>query len=183
MLRVRDREAPIRSGFVGREAWVFPMAKSDRTVPSRVSPLQTLTRVLRRSARLAIPTSLAALAFAAQPLAAAPNKAATVSEQVFTVGFNKIAEVYLEAVSFDRLGVDGLKGLTAIDPAVKIERANTTVRLYVSGALAAEYGAPNAGDSAGWAILTTRVMDPPASIPPSWLRRRRSGFIRSCSTA
>lgn len=135
------------------------MAKSDRTVPSRVSPFQTLTRVLRRSARLAIPTSLAALAFAAQPLAAAPNKAAAVSEQVFAVGFNKIAEVYLEAVSFDRLGVDGLKGLTAIDPAVKIERANTTVRLYVSGALAAEYGAPNAGDSAGWAILTTRVID------------------------
>lgn len=135
------------------------MAKSDRTVPSRVSPFQTLTRALRRSARLAISASLAGLALTTHPLVAMPSEAATVSEQVFAVGFNKIADVYLEAVSFDRLGVDGLKGLTAIDPAVKIERANTTVRLYVSGALAAEYGAPTASDSAGWAMLTTRVID------------------------
>ncbi len=133
------------------------MVKSGRTVLSRVSPLRTLTRALRRPTRLPLPFA-AALLLGTAPLAAAPASP-PVSEQVFTVGFSKIADVYLEAVSFDRLGVDGLKGLAAIDPAVRIERANTTVRLYVSGNLAAEYGAPTAGDSNGWAILTTRIID------------------------
>ncbi|PWC39878.1 peptidase S41 [Azospirillum sp. TSO35-2] len=82
-----------------------------------------------------------------------------VSEQVFAVGFNKIAEVYLDPVSFDRLGLDGLKGLTGIDPAVTVERAGSTVRLYVSGALSAEYGMAGAADAGGWAALTARVID------------------------
>ncbi|ALG72085.1 peptidase S41 [Azospirillum thiophilum] len=99
---------------------------------------------------------------------AAPGAASeSISEQVFAVGFGKIAEVYLEAVSFDRLGMDGLKGLTSVDPAVTVERTGSIVRLYVSGSLAAEYGVASAGDASGWATLTTRVIDRARSHSPA----------------
>ncbi|MBP2231322.1 carboxyl-terminal processing protease [Azospirillum agricola] len=138
------------------------MASRDRNAPSRVSPFRVLSHRLRGARRIAAPAAAAFLALNAHgnPVHAVPNAdPATVSEQVFAVGFGKIAEVYLKPVSFDQLGVDGLKGLTVIDPTVKVERANSTVRLYVSGGLAGEYGAAGAADAAGWATLTTRVID------------------------
>ncbi len=142
------------------------MAKCDRNAQSCLSPFQVFSRRLRQACRLSVPPAFLALgAFVALgaldgPALAAPNsKSPSVSEQVFSVGFGKIAEVYLKPVSFDQLGVDGLKGLTAIDPTVKVERANSTVRLYVSGGLAGEYGAAGSADSAGWATLTTRIID------------------------
>ncbi len=138
------------------------MANSDRNASARVSLFRTLSQRLRRSCRFAAPAAAAFLALNVHdnPVrAVSAADPAAVSEQVFTVGFGKIAEVYLQPVSFDTLGLDGLKGLTAIDPAIKVERANSTVRLSVSGGLAAEYGAAGATDSAGWATLVTRVID------------------------
>ncbi|BAI72862.1 carboxy-terminal-processing protease [Azospirillum sp. B510] len=124
--------------------------------------------------RLAIQLSTAALlatAFLATGALAAPSQgggvaAPTVSEQVFAVGFAKIAEVYIETVSFNRLGMDGLKGLNGIDPSVTVEHAGSTIRLYVSGALAAEYGTPADGDAGGWAVLTTRIIDRARAYSP-----------------
>ncbi|MBP2299615.1 S41 family peptidase [Azospirillum picis] len=113
---------------------------------------------LPAAALLAIATSGLAFAGPSRALTATPAPD-PVSEQVFAVGFGKIAEVYLDPVDFDRLGMDGLKGLAGIDSAVTVERASTTVRLYVSGALAAEYGIAGPTDAGGWAALTTRVID------------------------
>ncbi|CAO3351911.1 S41 family peptidase [Azospirillum palustre] len=145
----------------------------DQNAPSHVPSFRIpalsgtlISGVARRFSRplrhLAFQFSAAAL-LATTALAGTPQAANTalqpVTEQVFSVGFAKIAEVYLEPVSFNRLGMDGLKGLTALDPSVTVEHAGSTVRLYVSGALAAEYGAAADGDAAGWAILTTRIID------------------------
>lgn len=138
------------------------MAKCDRNAQSCLSPFWILSRHLRRACRVAVPVAGAFLALNTHDnlVQAAPRAdSGTVSEQVFAVGFGKIADVYLKPVSFDQLGVDGLKALTAIDPTVKVERASSTVRLYVSGGLAGEYGAAGVADAAGWATLTTRVID------------------------
>ncbi|WP_448204689.1 S41 family peptidase [Azospirillum sp. sgz302134] len=93
------------------------------------------------------------------PRPAAAADSVFVSEQVFTVAYGKIAEVYLQPVDFGRLGLDGLKGLTAIDPTTRVERAGNSVRLYVSDSLIAEYPAPGGADTAGWAALTTKAAE------------------------
>ena len=124
------------------------------------------TRGFSRSRRLAIP-------FAALPLAAAlllfghrgepsPTAAADahfISEQVFSAAYGKIAEVYLQPADFTRWGLDGLKGLTAIDPATRVERTGNAVRLYVSESQIGEYSAPSGADAAGWAALTTKAAE------------------------
>lgn len=137
----------------------------------RIPAMSNLARRLSRSLRhLAFQLPAAAL-FATTALAGPPQVAIAappppVTEQVFTVGFGKIAEVYLDPVSFDRLGMDGMKGLSTIDPSVTVEQTGNTVRLYVSGALAAEYGAAADRDAAGWAVLTTRIIDRARSQSP-----------------
>ncbi|ANC92016.1 PDZ domain-containing protein [Azospirillum humicireducens] len=119
-----------------------------------------LRRSIRHSAlQLSVSALLASTAVAAPAQYLPASAPPPVTEQVFAVGFGKIAEVYLDTVSFNRLGMDGLKGLSALDPAVTVERAGGTVRLYVSGTLAAEYGAAPDTDAGGWAALTTRVID------------------------
>lgn len=88
-----------------------------------------------------------------------PAAPTVISEQVFSVGFSRIAEVYLQPVSLAQIGVDGLKGLSTIDPAVRVERTGNVLRLSVAGTLVAEYGTAGTGDAAGWAALTTRIVD------------------------
>lgn len=95
----------------------------------------------------------------ATPGVAATNGTGLVSEQVFSVAYGKIAEVYLQPVSFAKLGLDGLRGLATIDPTARAERAGNAVRLYVLGSQVAEYMAPSPTDPAGWAAITTRMID------------------------
>ncbi len=93
------------------------------------------------------------------PRSAAAVDPTVISEQIFTAGFGKIAEVYLQTVDFGRLGLDGLKGLSTIDPSTRAERVGNTVRLYVSGGQVGEYSAPSASDASSWASLTTRMVE------------------------
>lgn len=79
------------------------------------------------------------------------------NEQVFAVGYGRIAEAYLTAVDFARLGVDGLKGLAGIDSDIAAEMAGKVVRVYAAGTLTGEYSAP--ADAGGWAVLTTRAVE------------------------
>ncbi|MBP2290873.1 S41 family peptidase [Azospirillum rugosum] len=93
------------------------------------------------------------------PPPAAAADAFFISEQVFSVAYGKVAEVYLQPADFTKLGLDGLKGLTTIDPATRVERAGNAVRLYVSDSQVGEYAAPSASDAAGWAALTTKATE------------------------
>lgn len=93
------------------------------------------------------------------PPPAAAADAFFISEQVFSVAFGKIAEVYLQPADFTKLGLDGLKGLTTIDPATRVERSGNAVRLYVSDSQVGEYTAPSGSDTAGWAALTTKAAE------------------------
>jgi len=120
---------------------------------------------LRR--HLAVP--LAALAFAVgctgdapRPAAAAPAAAdasGLISEQVFSVGYGRIAEAYLQPVDLRQLGTDGLKALATIDSSISVGRDKDSVRLYVSGTPAFEAPAPKPADSAAWATLTVRAVE------------------------
>ncbi|WP_448187285.1 S41 family peptidase [Azospirillum sp. sgz301742] len=106
---------------------------------------------------------LAALAFVVGCTGDPPKLAAadgsTVSEQVFSVGYGRIADAYLQAVDMRRLGTDGLKALSTIDPAIAVTRDTDTVRVYVSGKPVFEAAAPKATDATGWAAFTTRAVE------------------------
>ncbi|WP_247887225.1 S41 family peptidase [Azospirillum sp. SYSU D00513] len=91
---------------------------------------------------------------------------AFVSEQVFAVGYGRIAEAYLQPVDLGRLGPDGLKGLASIDPTLRIERSDSLVRVQLSDAPAEEFAAPAPSDAAGWASLTARILDSVRSRSP-----------------
>ncbi|HYG85846.1 MAG TPA: S41 family peptidase [Azospirillum sp.] len=121
------------------------------------------TRHREASLRRRIAAPLAALAFVVGCTGNPPELAAAdrtvVSEQVFAVGYGRIAEAYLQPVDLRHLGTDGLKALTSIDPAVTVSRNKDTVRLYVSGTPAFVATTPKAGDAAGWASFTVRAIE------------------------
>ncbi|HYH22955.1 MAG TPA: S41 family peptidase [Azospirillum sp.] len=93
------------------------------------------------------------------PKPAAAADSTYISEQVFTVGYGRIADAYLQPVDMRRLGVGGLKGLAAIDPAITVETTGKTVRVYVSDKLVTQYGTPPAHDAAAWAALTAHAVE------------------------
>lgn len=106
---------------------------------------------------------LAPPAFAAGAREAGTQTVATrdtgaINEQVFSVVYSRLVEAYLNPVDLTRLGPDGLRGLRTIDPAVAVDRVGSALRVYVSGALAAEYAVPPATDAAAWGALTGRAI-------------------------
>jgi carboxyl-terminal processing protease len=93
------------------------------------------------------------------PAQVAAQSATPVSEHVFAVGYGRIAEIYLRSVDISTLALDGLEGLTSIDPNLSVQRQGTKVALRNRGATVTELPAPGAQDSAGWASATARVIE------------------------
>lgn len=92
----------------------------------------------------------------ARPLVEPPSD---ISETILLVGFAKIAELYIQQVNFGQLTMDGLKGLTNIDPSIRSERNDESLRILYSGQTVAEFLPPGPRDSAGWAVLLTRAVE------------------------
>ncbi len=107
--------------------------------------------------------SLAAIAIVVgctgDPPALAAADRSIVSEQVFSVGYSRIAEAYLQPVDMRRLGTDGLKALASIDPAITVARDKDIVRLYASSTPVFEAPSPRTNDAAGWAHVTVRAVE------------------------
>jgi carboxyl-terminal processing protease len=100
---------------------------------------------------------LAGCAFGSARLAAAD--AFTLNEQVFSVGYARIADVYLRPVDIGQLALDGLRNLSGIDPAIKIEREERFLRVSVDGTVTAELSTPGPNDASAWAAVTARAVD------------------------
>ena len=73
---------------------------------------------------------------------------------VFDVGFDRIADVYLEPVDMGTLTVDGLSGLATIDERLSASRTDSDVRLTLASGVIGIYDAPEPRDATGWAELT-----------------------------
>lgn len=101
-------------------------------------------------------------------VAAQPERpSAIVGEQVFTVGYGRIAEIYLQPVDIGRLAVDGLAALSRLDPAIGFERKDAYVVFSAGGAVQAEFPAPGDADATGWAMLTARAVDRARAASPA----------------
>ncbi|CAK0768283.1 carboxyl-terminal processing protease [uncultured Gammaproteobacteria bacterium] len=101
----------------------------------------------------------------ATPPLAATNPSA-LNEQVFAVGYDRISQIFLKPVELNRLTFDGLSGLRGIEPGLTVERTRRGLRVLVSGRLAGDFPYPAAGDSAGWATLTTNAIERARMLSP-----------------
>jgi carboxyl-terminal processing protease len=121
------------------------MGTSDEKLRSRRGLSGLLMSVLLIAGCTADPTSLAA-----QP----PSP--LVGEQVFAVGYGRIAEIYLNPVDMGQITTDGLRGLTRMDQSISVDRSPSMVRLTSNGHQIGEFTAPPANDAGGWAAVTDR---------------------------
>ncbi len=100
----------------------------------------------------------AAVAGAASPLAASWLTRAHLGEEVFTVGYDRIAEIYLEAVDLTTITVSGLSGLAHIDPDLWIARSERSITLHLGRDEVARFPQPDGNDAADWAMLTVAAI-------------------------
>ncbi len=82
-----------------------------------------------------------------------------IGEHVFSVGYSRISEIYLQPVDLRMLTLDGLNGLMRLDPTVGINLSDTALRLKVGDGLVGEFPLPDRNDPGAWAALTMRAVE------------------------
>jgi carboxyl-terminal processing protease len=92
------------------------------------------------------------------------------AERVFSYGYDVIQDRALEKVDAQALAIEGLRGLSTIDPALTIDSADGRVRLGTPDGIVAAYDAPPADDSAAWAALTVRLTNAGRAVSPAMAR-------------
>lgn len=95
----------------------------------------------------------------AEPRSFANEISTPVAEHVFTVGYTRIADVYLDPVDMRTLTLDGIRGLSQIDPAIGIDPSNGGIALTVDGRAVWTIDPPAGNDAASWATVTARIVE------------------------
>lgn len=89
------------------------------------------------------------------------------AEKVFSYGFDIIQERALEDVDVRTLALEGLRGLSNIDPALSVDVIDGVVRLNNLDRVLAAYDTPAYDDSDAWAALTVRLADAARAVSPA----------------
>ena len=87
-------------------------------------------------------------------------------DPVFDVGYSRISDIYLRSVDLGDLTVDGLAGLSDIDPAFTARRSDGDVELLVDNQVVSRLAGAEATDNDAWAaVLTTAVTQSRVTSP------------------
>ena len=105
---------------------------------------------------LALAASAFALASCASPIATEGPGATT---HLFAVGYENIADRYIDPVNLSRVSIAGLNYLSKIDPALSISNEAGRVRLSAADVSAAQWQAPDSTDVAGWAKVISEAVE------------------------
>lgn len=81
----------------------------------------------------------------------------TEAEEVFAAGYGSIAEKYIDEISIAELAVEGLRGLSTIDPALGVAHEPDSVVLRLNGSQVHATPSPGTDDPVGWAHVTTEL--------------------------
>ena len=73
---------------------------------------------------------------------------------VFSAGYGGITEKYVEAVNIETIAIEGIKGLSTIDPAIVVLKDQKMIRLNFSGKEIAAIPYPKTATAYGWARVT-----------------------------
>jgi carboxyl-terminal processing protease len=79
------------------------------------------------------------------------------AEEVFTVGFTGIAARYIDAVTVEKLALDGLRGFGAIDPSMTVTRDGATITVGAGGKIVTTLALPATDDARAWSRLATET--------------------------
>ncbi|MBI5164936.1 MAG: S41 family peptidase [Magnetospirillum sp.] len=79
------------------------------------------------------------------------------AEKTLAFGYNVVVERHLERVTIAAVALEGLRGLSSIDPEVGVARIGTQVLLTASDRVVAEYPLPGDDDVRGWSRLTVTI--------------------------
>ncbi|HAQ32593.1 MAG TPA: hypothetical protein DCP05_00645, partial [Rhodospirillaceae bacterium] len=78
---------------------------------------------------------------------------------VFSAGYGYISERFIENVNIGDLTVNGLEGLTAIDPQLDVSRNGDYVNLSLGNSFLGSIPAPSDNDTKAWADLTVEMIE------------------------
>ncbi|MDO8607153.1 MAG: S41 family peptidase [Phaeospirillum sp.] len=81
------------------------------------------------------------------------------AERTIAFGLTAIVERHLQPVTAASVAIDGLRGLAEIDPQIAVLLQGDRLRLTTADTVAADYPAPAADDSQGWARLTVAAIE------------------------
>ncbi len=80
------------------------------------------------------------------------------TEAVFSTVYRAVAERYLDPVAVQTLALEGLGGLTAIDPALSITQKDGSVSISSDASVIIRHASPAPGDVNGWAALSAKIV-------------------------
>ncbi|MFC7332940.1 S41 family peptidase [Rhodocista pekingensis] len=115
--------------------------------------------MLRRLAPVVLVFSLVGGCAAGHTRDYAPLRERVVGEHVFAMGYARIAEIYLDPVDLRRLTLDGLSGLTKLDPGISLVVTGSTLEVRSDGRTVGAFDLPTRDDPAAWATLTARAAE------------------------
>ncbi len=87
-----------------------------------------------------------------------PGFPAEAAADVFNTGFRTIVDKYIDQTSLPELSVEGLRGLSALDPGLAVERSGGFVRLVHDGGKPIALREPGKTDVDGWTNLTVGMI-------------------------
>ena len=76
---------------------------------------------------------------------------------LFAKGYRQIADKYIEAIPVRQLALEGIKGLSSIDPEIVISKNRTQLTLSANDQPVKNFNTPNSEDEMAWATLTNAV--------------------------
>ena len=89
-----------------------------------------------------------------------PERASSIwpeAAEVIEVGYRGITEKYIDHIPVDQLALDGINGLSAIDPALRVQRYKELITLSYSDIPIISVKTPSKLDVQGWAKLTSKL--------------------------
>jgi len=73
--------------------------------------------------------------------------------EVFAAGFENVTDKYLDNLAIDDIGLEALRGLGSIDPAISVERDGDTIGLFGDGGEIVRLEYPDQGSPRAWAHI------------------------------
>ena len=81
------------------------------------------------------------------------------ASRLFAVGFQDVADIYIDDVPIADLALAGLENLSAIDPAVSVTRKSNRVILAIDGNDRAGFATPGPKDADAWGNLAAELVE------------------------
>ncbi len=98
------------------------------------------------------------------------------TQRLFSVGYENIADRYIDRVNLGRVSIAGLNSLAKVDPSLSISRDSGQVRLSAADMPAARWRSPETGDASGWAQVIAEAVDAARAASPE-LRKKSTGDL------